>query len=258
MRHQPMGTGYKRSRDADVITMGCPNDTCIGYELKAHINLKDLDGDWYPVGDDSNPFIAHFEGNHYTIANLKIDGTDNDNVGLFGITSKAAMIRNVGLIYLDIATTRDNVGGLVGDNQGTITNSYVIGKVTGSNNVGGLVGVHGTSATNTVALISTSHAVVFVGDRENAKHHIGGLVGNNHAIINASYVVAQEVAGEDNIGVLVGSNNGQILNNHAATSILIKDREEVPEGSCKLSGNSSDSHESNTLIGECNNKIFGE
>jgi len=33
-----------------------------------------------------------------------------------------------------------NVGGLVGENQGTVRNSYSTGNVTGSSSVGGLVG----------------------------------------------------------------------------------------------------------------------
>src|SRR5699024_4511168 len=38
-----------------------------------------------------------------------------------------------------------NIGGLIGNNYGTIENTYAFGKVTGEKNVGSLIGLHAPS-----------------------------------------------------------------------------------------------------------------
>ena len=82
-------------------------------------------------------FSATFEGNGYTISNLMIDRSGENNIGLFG--GARGKIANLGLRNVDI-NGLDDVGGLVGSNSTTITNSYVTGSVSGRSQVGGLVG----------------------------------------------------------------------------------------------------------------------
>ena len=145
IRHQLDGSGYKANASAAIITAGCPmNDEqqrqCRGYELKAHIDLSG-GGDWEPIGNIRNPFNAIFEGNHYTISNLTISSSSS-NVGFFVRTTRAAKIRNVGLLNVNItADGRNRVGGLVGFNKGTIEGSYVVSSgIRGGSHVGALVG----------------------------------------------------------------------------------------------------------------------
>ena len=48
-------------------------------------------------------FAGKFEGNGFTISNLKIDrSVTNDYVGLFSIVGQEAEITNVGLLDVDI------------------------------------------------------------------------------------------------------------------------------------------------------------
>ena len=57
------------------------------------------------------------------------------------------------------STTRHSyVGGLVGDNEGTITDSYAMGSVIGTSSVGGLVGRNNRNSTitNSYAIVSTT------------------------------------------------------------------------------------------------------
>ena len=102
---------------------------------------------WAPVGtSNTNAFTGSLQGAGYTIRNLYISiKTTTNRVGLFGETGSASVIQNVGVtdahIRSDVNSSR--VGGLVGRNQGILSNSYATGSVTGngsSSRVGGLVG----------------------------------------------------------------------------------------------------------------------
>lgn len=50
-------------------------------------------------------------------------------------------IKNVGLLDVNISGEED-VGGLVGDNNGNIKNSHSTGEVSGEDDTGGLVGMN--------------------------------------------------------------------------------------------------------------------
>ncbi|MGX5699901.1 two-partner secretion domain-containing protein [Acinetobacter kookii] len=95
-----------------------------------------------PVGSDSTYFTGTLDGLGHTISKLTINLPSTNYVGLFGKTF-GTTIQNVGLLDASIKGS-DYVGGLVGyDEDGTISNAYVIGTVTGVGQmyVGGLAGV---------------------------------------------------------------------------------------------------------------------
>jgi hypothetical protein len=123
---------------------------------------------WYPT------FAGVFDGNNHIISHLTISG-DSD-LGLFGELGPGAIISNLALEEVDINGTGNNVGGLAGANEGSITNCYITGSVRGDDNVGGLVGY------NYLGTITTSYSTSSVsGDRD-----IGGLVGDNAGIVTSS------------------------------------------------------------------------
>ena len=93
-----------------------------------------------PIGTESNKFTGHFDGKGYKITNLYINRSSTTYVGLFGFTGSGSEINNVSLEEVDVSGADNFVGGLVGVNEGTITNSYSTGSVSGNNFVGGLVG----------------------------------------------------------------------------------------------------------------------
>ena len=177
---------------------------CHGYELADSLDFDDANsyasgavnslwtsGDgWLPIGDPDREFSATFEGNGHTISNLHIDLSRNA-VGLFGSNSVGAVIRQAGLIDVDVAGT-DNVGGLVGVNRGTVIASYVTGSISGQVAVGGLTGV-------SRGRVIASHAIGDVSGVEN----VGGLAGWTDGTIIASYAAAS-VRGDDGLGGLVG------------------------------------------------------
>gem|GEM_PF-2763004 len=144
-------------------------------------------------------FRGTFDGDGYTIMGLYINRTETD-VGLFASTSGDAVVKNVALEEVRI-TGEDNVGGLVGRNEGEVRNSHVTGIVTGVDEVstGGLVGRN----VGGVVTRSSSSADV-IGHR-----YVGGLVGRNTGEVSLSYSDGT-VEGDDTMGGLVGYNLGTV------------------------------------------------
>ncbi len=159
-----------------------------------------------PVGSQTTPFTGTLDGQGYQITNLVINRPTASHVGLFGTTSKTALIYSVGLVAADISGSRV-VGGLVGSHSGTIRTGYFMGSVTGSSDtIGGLVG-------HNYHVVSTSYAVGnLVGSAG-----MGGLVSYNTGIISNSY---SNVQVPNSGGGLVDQNTGSITNSYAAGLVL--------------------------------------
>jgi len=126
-----------------------------------------------PVGNNSYDFTGVFDGNGKTIDGLFINRPSENGVALFGVAS--GTIKNIGLTHVD-ATGNSWVGGLVGRNYGSVSNSHSAGNVTGSSYVGGLVGRNSNA-------IASSYASGVVTGTSN----VAGLVGMNEGNIMNSY-----------------------------------------------------------------------
>ena len=228
IRYQLDGSGYRTSATASKITAGCPSSGCMGYELTRNLDFMDdnsyrlpsnrarylvttaTDVGWQPIGDISMTFRATFDGNGYTISNLMINRGSTRFVGLFGYTRTAAEIANLGLLDVDVSG-QSRVGSLVGRNDGTITNSYLMGTVSGRFDTGGLVGVNqGGSITNSYSMGTVS-----------GRLDIGGLVGQNDGgSITHSYAIVEVKGSSNRVGGLAGRNDdGSIMNSYATGSV---------------------------------------
>ncbi len=190
------------------------------YVLNNNIDCSDTvswnDGAGFlPIGPDAgNKFFGTLNGNGYVISNLYEHDTDHQFAGLFGITENGSLIKNVGLENVNIINTSGgcDVGGLVGSNYGSISNTYTTGTVTSNScDTGGLVGSHDYSDT-----IINSHSSVNVTGTEGA----GGLVGRNEAqgVIENSYATG-DVIGTYNVGGFVGLNYFIIENSFATGTV---------------------------------------
>lgn len=156
-----------------------------------------------PVGAPATPFTGTFDGLGHTITDLYINRTGINYVSLFGYADIPAVIKNTGMVNVNIAGYA-YVGGLVGRNRGTITNSYSTGAVAGFGQVGGLVGNNYSLSTITNSY-STS-TVTFSGTGINPGY-FGGLVGWNLGSINNSYSTGTVSGGAAYyVGGLVGHN----------------------------------------------------
>jgi hypothetical protein len=102
----------------------------------------------------------------------------------------------------------NNVGGLVGLNSGSITNSAAHGSVNGENNVGGLVGVNEGIITSVNSQVDISGNTL-----------VGGLVGFNSGNIQNAEAAGRVRSAGDNSGGLVGLNAGSIINSISSGDI---------------------------------------
>ncbi len=177
---------------------------------------------WTPIGNYSNQFTGHFDGNGNTISGLNINRTSEESIGLFGRTNTNAEISNVKLKNVNVKG-KSGVGGLVGWAENTIiSKSSVTGNIIGSNvtnaqNVGGLVGYNynGKIATSYVDANVTGYTIV------------GGLVGYNYGEIINCYARGNVNATAITygtypiyeVGGLVGVNTRTITNCYAAGTV---------------------------------------
>ena len=196
---------------------------CAGYELTANLDF-DTDGSgaadagddywnegagWMPIGT----FSAIFDGDGHTIRNLFSKREGSFSAGLFDGLDSPGTLRNVGLIDVDVTGGRLTVGGLVGriNSGGSITASYVTGRVVGMHNVvGGLVG-----SINSGGTITTSY---FTGHVEGKGTAVGGLAGTSGGSITESHATGQVVA-NSHAGGLVGISSGSITKSYATACV---------------------------------------
>jgi hypothetical protein len=178
--------------------------------MTADVNLQGVS--LTPVGNYSTTFTGVFEGNSHIISNVDSNSPTAYNIGLFGYLGLDSQVRNLGVRDVKV-NGRVYVGGLAGQNFGTITNCYVAGDVVGSPissyYVGGLVGY------NTGSIISC-YAAGDVRGNYSFSDYVGGLVGynSNNSIITGSYA-SGTVTGQYDIGGLVGENDGTVTNCYA-------------------------------------------
>ncbi len=162
-------------------------------------------GGFVPIGTSAAPFTGTFDGKGYVISGLVINRPGMDYVGLFGNTSSAAVIRNVGLDGGSV-TGGNFASGLAGMNAGTITGAYATGSVTGSGYVGGLVGYNAGSIAQAYATGSVT-----------GQDGVGGLVGYNTGTITQAYATGR-VTGQSYVGGLVGGSTGTITSSFFDTT----------------------------------------
>ena len=161
-----------------------------------------------PIGDYNNKFTGCFDGGGHTISGLTINRSGTSYVGLFASTDASADIRNVGLVGGSVSGS-DTVGGLVGFNSGSITNSYNSGSVTGTQWTGGLVGYQQSgSITNSY----NSGSVIGSGT-------VGGLVGNSYISSITNSYNSGSISGSSSVGGLAGYASGSIENSYNSGSV---------------------------------------
>ncbi|MDR2590014.1 MAG: hypothetical protein LBC71_03380, partial [Oscillospiraceae bacterium] len=161
------------SVDIDIFTI----DDLMNIRTNQHINYRlmsdlDLDGViWQPIGTNINPFMGNFDGNGFTISNLNVNLSNQDNVGLFGVNS--GMIKNLTLDGVNVIG-RDNVGSVSGRNTNALLDVTVknVTELRGRAQTGGLVGDNTSTITNS----KLEGAILIAGTGSNT----GGLAGRNN------------------------------------------------------------------------------
>ena len=139
-----------------------------------------LDNDLVLESADALPiptFGGTFDGGGHTISGLAIDDSISP-AGLFGVVQKSGVVKNLH-IEGTVAPSGDsqNLGGIAGENHGTIESCTFNGSVSGKRNIGGIAGQN--AATGVIRSCETAGAVF-------GQNMTGGLVGCNLGAVVSS------------------------------------------------------------------------
>ena len=223
--------------DADTGT-SCSTASCAGYELTANLDFDtngngEADegdaywnggGGWIPIGESNDSFDTTFDGGGHTIANLFI--RRSPNVGLFGVLGSGSTVSGIGLVDASIAASGFGAAGtLAGIGRGAIEDSFADGLVAGCvDQIGGLVGLNDGSIQNSRSGGNVESARrVSDSDRRACYASGGGLVGENSGMIAGSFSTSVVSGFTDQFGGLAGVNSGSISDSYAAGSVTGKD-----------------------------------
>jgi len=161
-------------------------------------------GSFTPIGATDTYFGGIFDGNYHTISNLYINSNAYLNLGLFNITTKDAIIRNLVMENIDVYSSYNvtsaykYAGGIVGYNYGIITNC----------------GINSGTVKNEKTSNNTNSSIY-------PSARAGGITGGNEGTISNCYNKGNSIAiapsassyNEAFAGGIVGySTRGQILN----------------------------------------------
>ena len=183
------------------ILMNDLDSTTAGYTELASETANQGEG-WQPIETWGHPFKGSFDGQGYEIRDLFINRPDESGVGLFGYVGVGGVIKNVSVVNATV-TGRRYVGGLVGENKGTVSNSYSSSNVNGRFGIGGLVGDNWGSVSNSY---STGSVTV-------TEFKVGGLVGFNFGTVSNSYSTGSVSGSDEYVGGLVGDNYHDTVSN---------------------------------------------
>lgn len=142
---------------------------------------------WTPIadwmGNRTTQYSGTFDGNNKTVSGLYFNG-DSTCIGLFGSSESDGNIKNVGVVD-SYFKGNDHVGGVCGNNAGTITNCYNTGTVTATGSVASVGGVCGCST----ELISNCYNIGTV-TAASSDVDISGICGYNFGPIKNCYYLA--------------------------------------------------------------------
>ena len=117
-------------------------------------------------------FLGSFDGQGHRITGLRLTES-NSGYGLFSRVEEGAVVRNLTVEgEIDPSGSQSRVGGIAGENAGTIENCRFSGLVMGTGSVGGIAG----SSTGTVSGCAVSGMV-------RGTQYTGGVVGHNSGTI---------------------------------------------------------------------------
>ena len=219
--------------DADTGTL-CSTASCAGYELTANLDFDtngngEADegdaywnggGGWIPIGESNDSFDTTFDGGGHTIANLFI--RRSPNVGLFGVLGSGSAVSGIGLVDASVAASGFGAAGaLAGIGRGAIEDSFTDGLVAGCvDQIGGLVGLNDGSIQNSRSAGNVESARrVSDSDRRACYAGGGGLVGENSGTIAGSYSTSAVSGFADHFGGLAGVNSGVVAASYATGSV---------------------------------------
>ena len=151
---------------------------------------------WTPIadwmGNRTTQYSGTFDGNNKTVSGLYFNG-DSTCIGLFGSSESDGNIKNVGVVD-SYFKGNDHVGGVCGNNAGTITNCYNAGNLTAIESSATIGGICGYNNGGTVTNCYNTGTVTATGSVAS----VGGVCGCSIAPISNCY----------NIGTVTATSSG--------------------------------------------------
>lgn len=140
---------------------------------------------WTPIadwmGNRTTQYSGTFDGNNKTVSGLYFNG-DSTCIGLFGSSESDGNIKNVGVVD-SYFKGNDHVGGVCGNNAGTITNCYNAGNLTAIESSATIGGICGYNNGGTVTNCYNTGTVTATGSVAS----VGGVCGCSVAAISNCY-----------------------------------------------------------------------
>ena len=147
---------------------------------------------WTPIadwmGNHTTQYSGTFDGNNKTVSGLYFNG-NSTCIGLFGSSESDGNIKNVGVVD-SYFKGNDSVGGVCGNNAGTITNCYNAGNLTAIESSATIGGICGYNNGGTVANCYNTGTVTATGPVAS----VGGVCGCSTAPISNCYNIGSVTA----------------------------------------------------------------
>ena len=167
---------------------------------------------WTPIadwmGNRTTQYSGTFDGNNKTVSGLYFNG-DSTCIGLFGSSESDGNIKNVGVVD-SYFKGNDHVGGVCGNNAGTITNCYNAGNLTAIESSATIGGICGYNNGGTIANCYNTGTVTATGPVAS----VGGVCGCSMAPISNCYNIGTVTAtsSDADISGICGYNYGPVTN----------------------------------------------
>ena len=155
------------------------------YDAKNNVSNGSDFISWTPIadwmGNHTTQYSGTFDGNNKTVSGLYFNG-DSTCIGLFGSSESDGNIKNVGVVD-SYFKGNDSVGGVCGNNAGTITNCYNAGNLTAIESSATIGGICGYNNGGTVTNCYNTGTVTATGQVSS----VGGVCGCSTAPISNCY-----------------------------------------------------------------------
>ena len=167
---------------------------------------------WTPIadwmGNRTTQYSGTFDGNNKTVSGLYFNG-DSTCIGLFGSSESDGNIKNVGVVD-SYFKGNDHVGGVCGNNAGTITNCHNAGNLTAIESSATVGGICGYNNGGTVTNCYNTGTVTATGSVAS----VGGVCGCSTELILNCYNIGTVTATSSSADIsgICGYNFGPIKN----------------------------------------------
>ncbi|WP_407704909.1 beta strand repeat-containing protein, partial [Thalassotalea loyana] len=225
------------------VTAGCAGLTdgtgCFGYELTTDLDFDtDADSDlsdesyynagegWQPIGTESEPFAAHFEGNGFAISNLFINRPDEDYQALLGYVATVS-VTNIDIDGdLTSVTGLNNSAFLIARNSSSdsavLTNINVQGTILGNDDSGLVAGRLYNLDADQVHAQGSITSISITGDAGSDTGGLFGQLSGTNTLDNVSF--EGEIQAVTSAGGLIGDAESVTINDsYAIVDITLVD-----------------------------------